>query len=125
MVPADGEGVQMAEEPILRVRTSRPRPDVGLIEVEGELDGSTVVRLREELEAAADAAHVAVDLGGITFVDSSGIEALVRAHHRHAGRLHLLGVQRSRAATRVLDLFGLTAEFAQQPDVDALLTSLR
>lgn len=114
----------MDEQPILELRSTRPRPDVALIEVEGELDGSNVARLRAELEAVGDAAHVAIDLGGIGFVDSSGIEALVRAQKQAPGTIHLLGVERSRAVTRVLDLFGLSGEFDQHPGVDALLHAI-
>jgi stage II sporulation protein AA (anti-sigma F factor antagonist) len=116
--------VRVDEEPILELRSSRPRPDVAVIEVEGELDGSNVARLREELEAVGDTAHIAIDLGGIGFVDSSGIEVLVRAQKQAPGSIHLLGVARSRAVTRVLDLFGLSGEFDQHPDVDALLHAL-
>lgn len=109
-------------EPNLTVRSSRPRPDVTLVEVAGELDTATVPRLRECLDAGTP--HVAVDLGGLTFVDSSGIELLVRAQKQAPGALHLVGVQRSRAVTRVLDLFGLTGEFSQFDDLDALLAGL-
>lgn len=105
----------------MTLRSSQPRPDVDLVVVEGELDGSNVGDLRALLEGSP-AAHVAVDLGGVTFVDSSGVEALVRAHKR--GTLHLLGVQRSRAVGRVLDLFGLSGEFDRHPDLDALLAAL-
>lgn len=114
----------MSEESILQLRSSQPAPHVKLIEVRGELDGSTVVQLREMLEALADRRHVAVDLADVTFVDSSGIEVLVRSRTQAGAALHLLGVARSRAVTRVLDIFGLTEEFDQHADVDALLRSL-
>jgi anti-sigma B factor antagonist len=120
----DAEEVRVSEEPILRLRSSQPTPDVTLIEVEGELDGSTVGRLRARLEDASSCAHVAVDLGAVTFVDSSGIEVLVRTQKQAPGALHLLGVERSRAVSRVLDLFGLDGEFDQHPDLDALRRSL-
>lgn len=116
----DDEEVRVTEEPILRLRSTQPTPDVALIEAEGELDGSTVGRLRERLEAASACPHVAVDLGGVTFVDSSGVEVLLRAKKLTAGSLHLLGVERSRAVGRVLDLFGLSGEFDQHTDLDAL-----
>jgi anti-anti-sigma factor len=116
--------VRVTEEPILRLRATQPTPDVTLIEVEGELDGSTVGRLRELLEGAGDRPHVAVDLSGVTFVDSSGIEVLVRAQKQATGALHLLGVGRSRPVNRVLDLFGLSGEFDQHADLDALRRAL-
>jgi stage II sporulation protein AA (anti-sigma F factor antagonist) len=106
----------------LTVRSSRPRPDVTLVEVVGELDTATVAQLAAELDPGTR--HVGVDLGGLTFVDSSGIEVLVRAQKQAPGSLHLVGVQRSRAVTRVLDLFGLTGEFSQFADLDALLAEL-
>lgn len=109
-------------EPNLTVRSTRPRRDVTLVEAAGELDTATVPRLRACLDAGTP--HVAVDLGGLTFVDSSGIEVLVRARKRTSGSLHLVGVRRSRAVTRVLDLFGLTGQFSQFDDVDALLAGL-
>lgn len=115
----DDRGVD--PDPILQLSSSQPRPDVDVVVVAGELDGSTVGGLRSLLDGSA-ADHVAVDLGGVTFVDSSGIEALVRTHKR--ATLHLIGVGRSRAVTRVLDLFGLSAEFDQHADVDALLDAL-
>ncbi len=109
-------------EPNLTVRSSRPRPDVTLVEVAGELDTATVPQLRVALDAGAP--HVAVDLGGLTFVDSSGVELLIRTRKQAPGSLHLVGVRRSRAVTRVLDLFGLTGEFSQFDDVDALLAGI-
>lgn len=116
--------VRVDDDSILQLRTSQPTPEVSLVEVQGELDGSTVVRLREMLEALGDRPHLAVDLGAVTFVDSSGVEVLVRTHKQSTCALHLLGVDRSRAVSRVFDLFGLTGEFDQHPDVHALVRAL-
>ena len=109
-------------EPILTVRSTRPRPDVTLVVVSGELDTATVPQLRVALDEGTR--YVAVDVGGLTFVDSSGIELLIRTQKQTPGSLHLVGVRRSRAVTRVLELFGLTGEFSQFDDVDALLAGL-
>lgn len=58
-----------------------------------------------------------VDLGGVTFVDSSGLGALVRLQRRadaDGRRLRLANVPRSVA--RVLDLTGLTELFEERPE---------
>ena len=66
----------------LTVRSTRPRPDVALVELTGELDTATVPQLVAELDAGTR--HVGVDLGGLTFVDSSGMRVLVEAHRAAA-----------------------------------------
>jgi anti-sigma B factor antagonist len=52
--------------------------------VAGELDLSTVPLLREQLDTLFDVGwdHVIVDLREATFMDSSGVHALVDAQHR-------------------------------------------
>ena len=48
-----------------------------VVTVTGELDLSTAPRLREAIEEALDGGRdVAVDLGGCSFIDSSGIAVL-------------------------------------------------
>jgi anti-sigma B factor antagonist len=118
--------VSGAGDSILRLSASRPRPDVGVVRVAGELDGQSSPGLRASIAAAAadGTEHLVLDVGGLTFVDSSGIEVLLRARQEASATLHLVGVARSRALHRVLDLFGLLDQFEQHPDVDALLASL-
>lgn len=58
-----------------------------------------------------------VDLGGVTFIDSSGLGALVRLQNSATAagrRLQLSNVPRSVA--RILDLTGLTDLFADRPE---------
>jgi anti-sigma B factor antagonist len=58
----------------------------------GEIDISTVTRLRERLFELADAGRpLIVDLERVTFIDSAGLGALIGADRRaaaHGGRLH-------------------------------------
>ncbi|MCM0677834.1 STAS domain-containing protein [Micromonospora phytophila] len=84
-------------------------------------DGRTVVRLagecdlaaRDELTsvlmaAVAGANIVVVDMGGLTFLDSTGIHGLVTAHHaarRAGGRLYL--VNATGMVANVLDITGV------------------
>ncbi|MCF1510478.1 STAS domain-containing protein [Streptomyces glomeratus] len=59
----------------------------------GEIDLDSAPQLLDALTADGAAAQVTVvDLSGVTFMDSSGINALIAAHHaaqRHGGRLRL------------------------------------
>lgn len=53
--------------------------------VEGELDHHRAREVMEELDRRIDAAQpreLTLDLGGLTFTDSSGIAVLIRAHRR-------------------------------------------
>lgn len=60
--------------------------DVVTIAVHGEVDLAVGGALTEAIVAVGPPAGstVVVDLDGVTFLDSSGISALVRAHHRLA-----------------------------------------
>ena len=54
-------------------------------EVSGELDHHGAKAVMEELDRRIDAAlprELTLDLGGLTFTDSSGIAVLLRAWHR-------------------------------------------
>mgnify|MGYP000106664702 CR=1 FL=1 len=53
--------------------------------VEGELDHHRAREVMEELDRRIDAAQpreLTIDLGGLTFTDSSGIAVLIRAYKR-------------------------------------------
>lgn len=58
-----------------------------ILVVTGEIDIATAPELRCELDALSLGAHspVVVDLSGVTFLDSSGISALVAARQAVAG----------------------------------------
>jgi anti-anti-sigma factor len=58
-----------------------------------------------------------IDFGGVTFVDSTGLGALVRIRNeaeRHGKRVDLVGVRRE--VRRVLELTGLSELFPDQAD---------
>jgi anti-sigma B factor antagonist len=110
--------------------TTRPRPDVVLLTVDGELDTLTAPRLAAELDAAldvalAEGATVVVDLSEVTFLASSGLAVLVEGARRAApspGRLHL--VVASRAVTRPLEVTGADTLFPTHADVAAALAAV-
>ena len=84
--------------------------DVHRIAVEGELDLATAEELeRELLRVEAGAAQViVVDLSGLTFIDSSGVRLLLRAHARSRADGNRLTLLRGPAAVqRVFELTGI------------------
>lgn len=87
------------------------RPGCRDVQVEGELDLAVVGQLDEVLTlAAAECACVLVGLDRCSFIDSSGIAAILRAHSRMQEQGHRLGVYApSDQVLRVLSMTGLTA----------------
>ena len=72
--------------------TVRRERGVVIAAVTGDIDISTVTRLRERLfELADNGETLIVDLNRVTFIDSAGLGALVGAARRaatHGGSLH-------------------------------------
>ena len=61
--------------------------DVLTVDAEGEVDMSTAPRLLEIIDAVSDAARlVIIDLTQVSFLDSSGLNALVKAQRRLGAR---------------------------------------
>jgi anti-sigma B factor antagonist len=71
----------------LRV-TSSTEGALSVVAVAGELDASSVPRLRAALDAlfAEGGSSVVLDLQGISFIDSSGLAALIYAYKEAAAR---------------------------------------
>ena len=110
-VPADParRGSQLQEVGQLRVSSER-EDDVHTIALAGELDLATVDRVARELERAeaGDALAIVLDLGGLTFMDSSGVRLLMQAaarSHADTGRLVVLGARPG--AQRVFAICGV------------------
>jgi anti-anti-sigma factor len=78
----------------LNVRTAH-RQGVYVVAPYGELDLATAPEVQRELERAerSDAAEIVLDLGGLTFIDSTGIRMVLHADARSrmdGNRLRLL-----------------------------------
>jgi anti-sigma B factor antagonist len=91
-----------------QVRTARVGNGTYVVTVSGELDLHTVGRLEQELEQATalGADRVAIDLGAVTFMDSTALGAIVRAQRAlrlGAGELALVSDD-----PRVVRLFAIT-----------------
>jgi anti-anti-sigma factor len=86
-----------------------------VVGVSGQIDIASAPKLREELLGALGrhGARLALDLGGVTFMDCAGINALLatRRHARLEGGWVRVG-RASRRARNVLTLTGLHREFA-------------
>ena len=84
-----------------------------VLAVGGEVDIVSVESFREALLAAQRAPRVVIDLSDVTFIDSSGINALVGAWHGVApgSTLRLVGlrpnVRKVFEITGLLELFGV------------------
>jgi anti-sigma B factor antagonist len=97
----------------------RPEPgrqDVWRIDICGDLDLTAAPRLREVVEAACEQGvrSILLDLSSVTFLDSSGLRAIVEA----STRIELIGGQiictgLSGAAHRVLELTGVLESLRQ------------
>ena len=74
--------------------------------VAGELDLASAPVLYHQLvrEQRDGADAIVVDLSGVTFIDSSGLQALLAAHENDGERLRII---LSPAASRLVDLAGL------------------
>jgi anti-anti-sigma factor len=75
----------------------------------GELDMATVDRLRGHLhDAIRDAKSIELDMTEVTFIDSTGLRALIMAREAAAGAGREFGVIPSAAVRKLVELAGLT-----------------
>ncbi|WP_354700866.1 Anti-sigma-B factor antagonist [Paraconexibacter sp. AEG42_29] len=82
-----------------------------VVAVHGELDLAALPELQEVLDVAerSDVPEIVVDLGGLTFVDSSGVNALIQLHQRIALSDQRLTILHGHPRIwRVFELAGLT-----------------
>jgi anti-sigma B factor antagonist len=94
-------------------------PDAPVLFVAGEIDVSTAPVIRDALTEAVDggARRVTLDLGGVGFVDSSGLGVIVGALRRlqdeRDGRLVIEHVQEN--VHKVFEITGLGPMFGLAP----------
>jgi anti-sigma B factor antagonist len=88
----------------LAIRRER-RADEVILWLTGKLDRATSALLERELDAHAHSSgRLEVDLTGLEFIDSSGLETLARAHQRARKNGHELSTEGSRVISRLLQL---------------------
>ena len=83
------------------IRTGRD----GVLQLSGEVDLSVVPKLLASVDGDRERSELVVDLSAVTFIDSSGILAIIELGRKVGGRTLLRGPQGS--VQRVLDLVGL------------------
>ena len=86
-------------------------PDALIVSVSGEVDMGTAKRLTEALEGASDRTPlVVVDLADVSFIDSSGLNALLQSQRALAGRGSVLKivVPPTGVVRRVFEIANLT-----------------
>ena len=87
------------------------QPARALVAVEGELDLATAPALEDAVMARLlDGGHVLLDLGGLEFMDSTGVRVIVSAHRaaqEHGGRFMLVRTPPDGPVGRVLRISGL------------------
>jgi anti-sigma B factor antagonist len=101
--------------PGLRVESVPDQPDVGAITVRlsGEIDVANATALTDALEAVSEPGRrLVLDMAGVSFIDSSGINVLLRAvswsGDRHGG---LTIADASVNVRKILEILGLTEHF--------------
>jgi anti-sigma B factor antagonist len=102
-----GNGVAVSPEFTL---TTRDLPGVHVVALHGELDIVSADGLALALVEVAGSV-VVVDLSGLTFIDSSGISALVRARNRIVGdgRGQLVLTEPREIVRKALEIVGLSS----------------
>lgn len=110
-IPARASNVPLVE---LKV-TSRPQGEYVVMSVQGEIDLYTVPKLQRELAgalAAADPVRLVVDLSGVDFCDSTGVNVLLAAHRQAREKGGDLELAAPRPAVRkILQVTGLETVF--------------
>ncbi|MEU0428921.1 STAS domain-containing protein [Streptomyces canus] len=98
---------------------------IPVVTVRGEIDHPVKDKLSEALLSCNGATppRTVLDLSGVTFMDSSGINVLIAAHRSMSdahGWLRLAGPQAS--VLRLIELVGLDQVIACYPTVEQALT---
>lgn len=110
-IPPWASNVRLVE---LKV-TSQPLGEYVVMSVHGEIDLYTVPRLQRELAnvlASGEAVRLVVDLSGVDFCDSTGVNVLLAAHRQSREQGGDLELAAPRPAVRkILQVTGLEAVF--------------
>lgn len=107
------------------VKVDRPSDGVVVLHVSGELDTSSADELARPLQEhlAEDVRAVVVDLGGVRFLGSAGLESLVVGRQRASERgIPLVLVATSRATQRPIEATGLNSVFTVVGSVEEALS---
>jgi stage II sporulation protein AA (anti-sigma F factor antagonist) len=115
--------VSIAQNP-LSVEVTLPREDVALVTVEGYLDLDTATEFQAHLanQLHHGRRHFLLDLSGVPFMDSSGMNIILRVYQEARelpGSVHV--IDPTPAVRRVLDLTGVSITVPISDEVDDAL----
>lgn len=102
---------------------------ITIVDLMGRFDAQETAKVRQALSKAAAVttpAHVAVNLEGVKFIDSSGLAALVQGMKRcrkNGGDLRLYNLKQN--VRIIFELTRLDKAFSIFPDEDAALKNFR
>jgi anti-anti-sigma factor len=104
------DGVPSELEDLLTIDIAEEGTDRLVLTLRGELDPHTAPRLGERIDEAFRDGKVdlILDLAGVSFIDSSGLRVVLRAHTEASERDGRLALRSpSATARRLLDITGL------------------
>ena len=115
--------MSVAQNP-LSVEVSLPREDVALITVQGYLDVDTATEFQHHLanQLHHGRRHFLLDLSDVPFMDSSGMNIILRVYQEARGlpgSVHIINP--TPAVRRVLDLTGVSLTVPVSAKVDEAL----
>ncbi len=112
-----GETGALGREPVKEVVS---RDSAVVVRLAGELDLYNADAVRTALfEAVADAERLVVDLGDVTFIDSTALGVLIEARSRLRNRSAFLLASPGLETRRALEVSGLDRHFSVHESVDA------
>jgi stage II sporulation protein AA (anti-sigma F factor antagonist) len=115
--------VPIAQDP-LSVEVTLPREDVALLTVEGYLDVDTATEFQHHLanQLHHGRRHFLLDLSAVPFMDSSGMNIILRVYQEARelpGSVHIISP--TAAVRRILDLTGVSITVPVSESVDEAL----
>jgi stage II sporulation protein AA (anti-sigma F factor antagonist) len=115
--------VSIAQNP-LSVEVTLPREDVALIAVEGYLDVDTATEFQHHLanQLHHGRRHFLLDLSAVPFMDSSGMNIILRVYQQARGipgSVHIISP--APAVRRILDLTGVSITVPVSESLDEAL----
>ncbi|WP_174185173.1 STAS domain-containing protein [Nocardia barduliensis] len=111
----------------LRFSVCRPRRDVTMLMVAGDIDVATAPRLRAELVGTylRRAATLVLDLSPVTFLAAAGLSVLVEAQTEATrARRRIVLITTVRPVDRAIEITGLADRFHRVSSLDAALVQL-
>lgn len=111
----------------LAITVTEPFEGIHVVTLAGELDLSTAPALTERLGVLPHTpeAAVVVDLSGLTFIDSSGLNALVLAARSRTANGVFVAAGATGHIARVMDVVHLAKSVDVAPSVEEALGRLR